>query len=369
MSGTTPSSVPTTPVDSNVLPVIARPRSGPPVWVLVLVAIGIGVLLFSVLDARRRALSAPAIRPRIADAVSAPSGVASLYIPPVAEPQLAPFPLVMPTPGPITPPIQPRQQAPVMPTYTAPQPSYQIPSQAQSPAAPARIATEPMLVIDNTAGTSKASGEASGQAAGTPGQSGAKSAVAGTRTGAGVLSNKATTVPQGTLIPAVLETALDSTSPGLARAIVSRDIRGFDGSRILIPRGSRLIGEYGSDTENGQKRMLVNWIRLIRPDGATIAIGSPATDPLGQGGIRASVNSHFFERFAGAILQSALDVGVNLASRAADSQVIVALPGNVSGAARATSPATIKPTLKVKAAKSISIFVARDLDFTGVENR
>ncbi|WP_164040702.1 TrbI/VirB10 family protein, partial [Serratia marcescens] len=88
----------------------------------------------------------------------------------------------------------------------------------------------------------------------------------------------------------------------------------FDGTRVLIPRGSRLIGEYGSDTETGQKRMLVNWIRLIRPDGATIAIGSPATDPLGQGGIRASVNSHFFERFAGAILQSALDVGVNLAA-------------------------------------------------------
>lgn len=356
------------PAESGVLPVIARPRSGAPAWVLVLVAIGIGVLLFAILDARRRALSAPAVRPRVADAVSAPSLVPPLYVPPVIEPQPAAMP-PMPVPTPVALPSQPRAQALAAPAYVAPQPAYQLPAPAQSPAPPPRVATEPMLVIDNTAGSGKASGDAAGQSSGTPGQAGGRATVAGTRTGAGVLANKATTVQQGTLIPAVLETALDSTSPGLARAIVSRDIRGFDGTRILIPRGSRLIGEYGSDTESGQKRMLVNWIRLIRPDGATIAIGSPATDPLGQGGIRASVNSHFFERFAGAILQSALDVGVNLASRAADSQVIVALPGNVSGAARTTSPTNIKPTLKVKAAKSISIFVARDLDFTGVENR
>jgi type IV secretion system protein VirB10 len=190
--------------------------------------------------------------------------------------------------------------------------------------------------------------------------------IAGARAGAGVLANRATTVPQGTLIPAVLETALDSTRPGLTRAIVSRDVRGFDGSRILIPRGSRLIGEYRSDAEAGQNRMLVNWIRLIRPDGATIAIGSPAGDTLGRGGIRASVNSHFFERFAGAILQSALDIGVNLASRSVDSPVVV-LPGSQGGVTR--FPNQIRPTLKVKAATSISIFVARDLDFTGVEAR
>jgi type IV secretion system protein VirB10 len=135
----------------------------------------------------------------------------------------------------------------------------------------------------------------------------------------------------------------------------------------LIPRGSRLIGEYRSDAEAGQNRMLVNWIRLIRPDGATIAIGSPAGDTLGRGGIRASVNSHFFERFAGAILQSALDVGVNLASRSLDSAVVV-LPGGLQGGV-ARIPNQVRPTLKVKAATSISIFVARDLDFTGVEVR
>lgn len=352
--------------DAGLLPMVARPRSGPPAWVLLLVAIGIGLVLFAILDARRRSLSAPAVRPRAADALSTPSAVPPLYVPPVAEPLPAPAPL--PVSNPATPlPLQRPAPQPSSPAHV-PQPSYAPPQQAQPPAAPARIAAEPTLVIDTTA-TERPRASGDGNAApAAPGQS-AKNSVAGTRTAAGVLANKATTVPQGTLIPAVLETALDSTSPGLARALVSRDIRGFDGTRVLIPRGSRLIGEYGTDTESGQKRMLVNWIRLIRPDGATIAIGSPASDPLGQGGIRARVNSHFFERFAGAILQSALDIGVNLAARAVDSPVIVALPGSLGGAARATVPAQIKPTLKVKAATSISVFVARDLDFTSVEGR
>ena len=151
--------------------------------------------------------------------------------------------------------------------------------------------------------------------------------------------------------------------------MVSRDVHGFDGSQVLIPRGSRLIGEYQSQAAPGQKRALVNWIRLIRPDGVTIAIGSPAGDPLGRGGIRARVNSHFFERFAGAILQSALDIGVNLAGRAAGNGTVVVLPGGVQGGTQVVQPAQITPTLTVRQGTSISIFVARDLDFTGAGNR
>ena len=48
-----------------------------------------------------------------------------------------------------------------------------------------------------------------------------------------------------------LETAIDSSRPGFARALVSRDVRSYDGSRILIPRGSRLLGEYRADVTPG----------------------------------------------------------------------------------------------------------------------
>ncbi|MBO9622406.1 MAG: TrbI/VirB10 family protein [Sphingomonas sp.] len=183
-----------------------------------------------------------------------------------------------------------------------------------------------------------------------------------------MFANRATTVLQGTLIPAVLETGFDSNRAGFARAIVSRNVIGFDGTRVLIPRGSRLIGEYRSDAGPGQNRALINWTRLIRPDGATINIGSPAADRVGRTGIRADVDTHFFERFSGAILQSALDFGVNLALRGSNGPVIVPLPNNDSSAIQNRFN-QVPRTLSVKPGTSISVFVARDLDFTEVEGR
>ncbi len=180
------------------------------------------------------------------------------------------------------------------------------------------------------------------------------------------LANPSQTVPQGTVIPAVLETALDSTRPGAVRALVQRNIYGFDGSRVLIHRGSRLYGEYASDLSSGQKRALVRWTRLIRPDGVTIALDSPASDPLGRAGIKGKVDSKFFQRFGGAILQSILDIGVGLATREVTDGVIVALPGSTQNV-RVQDQQQVQPTLKVNHGTSVSVFVARDLDFSSVD--
>jgi type IV secretion system protein VirB10 len=248
-----------------------------------------------------------------------------------------------------------------------PQPALMPPPVAVQPPPHPRGSGDAALVVDTTTGDAAGPAAAGDAAAAGGGEGSAVSAARAT-----VMRHRPTTVPQGTLIPAVLETALDSTRPGLARALVSRDVRGFDGSRVLIQRGSRLIGEYRADLQPGQNRALVTWTRLVRPDGVTIAIGSPAADPLGRVGIKGKVNSHFFERFGSAILQSTLDVGVNLASQAGggSSAVVVALPGAVqSTTAPLTSGTQIQPTLRVRQGTAISVFVARDLDFTSVESR
>jgi len=347
--------------EASVRPVVAPPRSGPSGWLFAIGAVIAAVLLFSVLDARRRSLSAPSVRERSADQLALPGPPPPLYLPREMAP--APEPVVVAQAPPPAPPPPPPPQPQII---YVPQPAA-APAAPEAAPAPARAGNAPALVFDGGQGQAAdapvtAEAEAATTAAGT--------AIAGTRSRAGQLANRATTVAQGTLIPAVLETALDSTRAGLARAIVSRDVRGFDGTRVLIPRGSRLIGEYRSDVQPGQKRALVNWIRLIRPDGVTIAIGSPAGDPLGRGGVRARVNSHFFERFAGAILQSALDIGVNFAGRAGSGNgTVVVLPGSVQGATQIIQPAQITPTLTVRQGTSISIFVARDLDFTGAGGR
>lgn len=187
------------------------------------------------------------------------------------------------------------------------------------------------------------------------------------------LKNPSTTVPKGTVIPAVLESALDSTRAGQARAVVTRDVMGFDGTKTLIPRGSRLYGEYGADLNYGQNRALVRWTRLLRPDGVMINLDSPAADPLGRAGLKGKVNSHFWSRFGSAILQSTLDIGVGVATRqAVGDGYFFALPGSNQELGNATRQATqtqaqVVPTLTVKQGTGVSVFVAKDLDFSTVE--
>lgn len=189
------------------------------------------------------------------------------------------------------------------------------------------------------------------------------------RVSAGWLANPSYTVPKGTIVAAVLETALDSSRAGGVRAIVSRDVRSFDGSRVLIPRGSRLYGEYAADVSAGQKRAMIQWQRLLRPDGVTVELASPSADPLGRAGVQGKVDSNFFARFGGAILQSVLDIGVALATGAVTDgdSVIINAPQGAQQVAGQALPPPAQPRLRVQQGTSVSVFVARDLDFSSVD--
>lgn len=342
-------------------PVVRLPRGGLSGLALALCAVAGAVLLFTLLEMRRTARVEPAVRPQAADAGYAVAAPPELQMPPEpAAPSLPVEPVATQVQPP--PPVQIRYGGPPAPLPAAPPQAYYPPPQPVAALPPNRNSSAAALIIDTTTGAAAAvPGPATGAPTGLPGATVAASA----RVRSGMLANRANIVQQGTLIPAVLETAFDSTRPGFARAIVSSDVRGFDGSKILIPRGSRLVGQYQSDAGIGQKRAVINWTRLVRPDGAVIAIESPAVDPVGRGGVRASVNNHIPQRLFDALLQSTFQIGSALAMRATTNSVVVALPNSVQGAGPQVSPATIVPTLKVPAATSISIFVVRDLEFDG----
>jgi type IV secretion system protein VirB10 len=182
------------------------------------------------------------------------------------------------------------------------------------------------------------------------------------------MSNLGTTIVQGEIIPAVLETALNSDLPGYARAIVTRDVRGFDGTKVLVPRGTRLIGQYSSGVALGQSRAFLIWTRLIRPDGVTMELASPATDGLGRGGLTGSVDRHFLQRFGGAILLSLLNIGAGAIADSSDTTVVIA--GAQAGSSALTQAmqgdSDIKPTVKVPQGTPVRVFVSQDLDFTAV---
>lgn len=178
------------------------------------------------------------------------------------------------------------------------------------------------------------------------------------------------TIPQGTVIAAVLETAINSDLPGSVRGVVSRDVRSFDGSRVLIPRGSKLVGQYKSAAAQGQTRAFVVWERIISPMGVTIEVGSPGTDRLGRGGLAGEVDRHFFQRFGAAILLTTLQAGTTaLASDGNGSTVIIGGASNQAsqvGATALQAQVNIPDTIKVAQGVPVQVFVARDLDFAAV---
>lgn len=278
-------------------------------------------------------------------------------------------------------PIQPIEIAPAVPPQAITPPGAALPAPAQQAvlAAPPQAATSampaanplssPTVVFDASAlpapligpagplGASVGSGNSNDDFANRLGGTGGTVATAT----AGI--DPKTTVTQGTLIPAVLETAIDTDVPGYVRAVVSVDVRSFDGSRVLVPRSSRLIGQYKSGLQAGQKRAYVIWTRLIRPDGVSVNIASPAVGFSGETGLAGKVNSHFFERFGSAML---LSVVGGLSALGGNAGVIIAGGGQSAAAAAVGQNGQIGPTVRVRQGEPIRVFTARDLDFSKV---
>lgn len=121
-------------------------------------------------------------------------------------------------------------------------------------------------------------------------------------------------VAAGTLIPATLTAGINSDLPGQTTAIVRRNV--YDsrtGRFLLIPQGSRLVGEYDSRVAFGQKRVLVAWHRLVFPDGRSLDLaGMPGADLAAAAGLRDQVDNHFVRTFGSALLIAAVSAGVQL---------------------------------------------------------
>lgn len=181
-------------------------------------------------------------------------------------------------------------------------------------------------------------------------------------------------IGQGKFIFATLSTAINSDLPGQVSAIVNQDVYGEQGRNVLIPRGSRLVGEYRSMLSQNQSRLLVVWTRVIQPNGISVMIASQGTDALGQAGMTGDVDYHFAARFGAATLISmigagASTIGVNpddpYNSMAAYRQAITQATSQQASAMLSEST-SIPPTVHVHQGDRVVVFVNHDLDFSKV---
>lgn len=183
---------------------------------------------------------------------------------------------------------------------------------------------------------------------------------------------------EGKIISAKLESALNSQLPGKIRAMVDQDIFSENGKTILIPRGSRLIGEYNTDVKNGQSRVFVAWPRLIRPDGIDIRLDSSSSDNLGRAGVAGAVETHFWRRFGTSALLSLIGIGASSGGDQATNPAfanadlvrmgVLQSFGNTSAQILQQS-INVKDTIMIDQGEPIKVFVAKDLDFADALKR
>jgi type IV secretion system protein VirB10 len=177
-------------------------------------------------------------------------------------------------------------------------------------------------------------------------------------------------LPKGAFIDCTLETAIDSTLPGMTTCITAADTFGADGKVVLLERGSKLVGETRGQVQRGQARVFVVWTQARTPTGVIVPLDSPGTDELGRAGLPGEVNRHFWERFGAAMLISVVNGAVQAGVQAA----------NHSGGAVLYAPSAsqdiltevlkdtveIPPTIVKRNGDRIQVLVARDLDFRSV---
>jgi type IV secretion system protein VirB10 len=151
-------------------------------------------------------------------------------------------------------------------------------------------------------------------------------------------------------------------------------VYGEQGRHILIPKGSKLIGEYKSGLVNNQSRLFVIWTRVREPNGIDVMLGSEGTDELGRAGLTGETDYHFFARFGTATLMAMISAGASTIGVNPNDEYnsMASYRQNVSQALAQQANNTlnqginIPPTINIHQGQKIVIFVNRDLDFSRV---
>lgn len=201
------------------------------------------------------------------------------------------------------------------------------------------------------------------------------------------ISNLRRTIAQGRIIQATMESALNTDLPAPIRAIVSRDTYGEAGNVALIPKGSRLIGQYNTTLTSGQTRVFVVWTRVIRPDGVDIALGSPLVDGIGQAGVAGQLDTKFQQIFARSLMSSVMNIAMAVGTEkiaGGTTTTTTGTTGTQTSGDTATTATTnalnrlgsltdsfiqrfinVPPTILVDQGTPVNVFINKDIVFPG----
>ncbi|MGY3442852.1 TrbI/VirB10 family protein [Bradyrhizobium sp. USDA 4473] len=176
-------------------------------------------------------------------------------------------------------------------------------------------------------------------------------------------------VQAGTVIPAALMTGIRSDLPGQVTAQITEAV--YDspsGKYLLVPQGTKLIGQYDSSVAFGQSRILLVWTRMIMPDGSSIVLErQPGADTGGYAGLEDEVDNHWGMLFKAAVLSTMLSVGAEAGTSQNENNLVQAIRSGASNSISQTGQQivqrqlNIQPTLTIRPGFPVRVIVTRDL--------
>nr|WP_217352849.1 TrbI/VirB10 family protein [Sphingomonas sp. ID1715] len=172
----------------------------------------------------------------------------------------------------------------------------------------------------------------------------------------------------GAVISAALITGIRSDLPGQITAQVTENIYDSPTGRILlVPQGTRVVGQYDNSVQFGQSRVLLVWNRLIFPNGRSIVLErQPGADSQGFAGLQDGVDYHWWDLAKAAGLSTLLNVGAELAVDDQDRLLRAIRNGgqdtiNDAGQQIVRRQLNVAPTLTIRPGFPVRVIVTRDL--------
>ncbi|MCW0370362.1 Type IV secretion system protein virB10 [Xanthomonas sacchari] len=185
---------------------------------------------------------------------------------------------------------------------------------------------------------------------------------------------------RGTYIRCVLETRIITDFPGFTSCIITEPVYSINGRRLLLPKGSKILGQYGSAEPNGP-RMQVVWDRITTPTGIDVTLVGPGVDNLGSAGHPGQYSAHWASRISSALMISLLsdafkwaaaEHGPKTTTTGINSGVVTQQPyeSNTAQSIQRLADQALdrrRPaTVTINQGTIVNVYVAKDVDFTAV---
>jgi type IV secretion system protein VirB10 len=195
------------------------------------------------------------------------------------------------------------------------------------------------------------------------------------------MSDQNLILPKGRQADCILTGRIIDDVPGFTSCVLAQNLYSDNGRVLLLERGSELTGEYGVTNQLGMERLFVTWTRLKTPEGIEVDLSSPGADRLGTSGVPGHLDNRWGARIGAAFLLSFVkDITVAIINKQTQASAnggtsvsVQTAPGqNTLSASSQLAEEVIKQTIKVRPRLTInegdriSIYVARDLDFSPV---